>query len=69
MILDESKRLYDRLLKHFTNSIMDNATLSSNPKLSLPQSPCTFPTPSNESDTHRKEESEIYDNGKDEITD
>ncbi|HKG41623.1 MAG TPA: hypothetical protein VKA98_05750 [Nitrososphaeraceae archaeon] len=26
MILDEAKRLYERLLKHFTKSIMDNAT-------------------------------------------
>ena len=24
MILDESKKLYEKLLKHFTNSIMDN---------------------------------------------
>jgi hypothetical protein len=26
MILDEAKRLYERLLKYFTKSIMDNAT-------------------------------------------
>ena len=25
MILEEANRLYDRLLKHFTESIMDNA--------------------------------------------
>ena len=37
MILDEAKRLYDRLVKHFINSIMHNAadkSSSSDPKLS-----------------------------------
>jgi len=61
MILDESKMLYDSLLHHFTSSIMDNAAgaSSSDPKLSS-----AFPNLSNQSDTHRKKESEIYHNDK-----
>jgi hypothetical protein len=47
MILDESHRLYDRLVKHFTNSIMDNiAGTSSKSSLSS-----TFPRLQNQSDT------------------
>jgi hypothetical protein len=42
-ILEVADKLYDRLLKYFTNSIMDNATLSSNAKLSLPQLSSMFP--------------------------
>jgi transposase len=52
-ILDEASRLYDKLLKHFTERIMDNAigTYSSfDPILSS-----TFPRPSNQNDTYRKE--------------
>ena len=52
MILDEAKRLYDRLVKHFINSIMHNAadkSSSSDPKLSS-----TFARPSNLGDTYRR---------------
>jgi len=54
MILEEAKRLYDSLLHHFTNSIMDNtvdASSSSDPKLSS-----IFPRPSNRGNTYRIEE-------------
>ena len=40
MILDEANRLYDILMKHLTNSIVDNvggAASSSSHTLSLPQ--------------------------------
>ena len=48
MILDEAKRLYDILMKHLTNSIMDNSVgASSSSYLKL-------------SDTYRIEEPEIY---------
>jgi hypothetical protein len=40
MILDKGKRLYERLLKHFTNSIMDNATAFK--IMSLPQCHPTY---------------------------
>ena len=33
IILDEANRLYDMLLKHLTNTIMDNAANSPNPTL------------------------------------
>jgi hypothetical protein len=31
IILDEANRLYDKLLKHFIDSIMDNTAASSSP--------------------------------------
>lgn len=46
MILDEANRLYDRLLKFLTNSIMDNIACTSS-KSSLSS---TFPILSNQSD-------------------
>jgi len=52
MILEEAKRLYDTVQKHFTNSIMDNAvgaSSSSDPKLSS-----TFPRPSTQNNTYRR---------------
>ena len=49
MILDEDNRLYDLLVKHFTNTIMDNAVgASSNSSLSS-----TFPL-SNQCDMEEK---------------
>jgi len=51
---------------------MDNAVgsaSSSNPALSFPQSSFTFSNLSNKSDTHRKEESEVYHDGKGDIAD
>jgi hypothetical protein len=65
MILDEDNRLYDLLVKHFTNTIMDNAVgASSNSSLSS-----TFPL-SNQCDMDRKEEeSESFHQSKGDISD
>jgi hypothetical protein len=66
MILEEANRLYDSLLHHFTDSIMDNAggaASSYNPALSLPQSSSTLPSLSH-NDTYRIEHPEIYHNDK-----
>ena len=66
MILDESKRLYDRLLKHFTNNIMDNAAggaSSSDPKLS------SFPNLSNQRDMDRMDNPESFRQNKGDIVD
>ena len=49
MILDEAKRLYDILMKHLTNSIMDNSVGASSSSSDLKLS-----------DTYRIEEPEIY---------
>jgi hypothetical protein len=51
IILDEANRLYDRLLNHFTNSIMDNAAnaYSSDPTLLLTQSSSKYSSPFNQS--------------------
>jgi hypothetical protein len=68
MILDESNRLYDSLLHHFINSIMDNAvgaSSSSDPKLSS-----TFSRPSNRGNTYmRIEEQGSFHNSEEDIAD
>jgi hypothetical protein len=66
IILNEANSLYDRLLKHFTNSIMDNAVgTSSNSSLSS-----IFNLgPYNQSDTYTKEDPETYHNSKGDIAD
>lgn len=49
MILDEANKLYERLLKYLTNSIIDNTVgASSNSTLSLPLPSSTFPNRSNQ---------------------
>jgi hypothetical protein len=58
---------YENLVETLTNNAVEATTYASpNPTLSSPQSSCTFPNLSNQSDTHRKE-SEIYDNSKGDI--
>ena len=65
MILEEANTLYDSLLHHFTNSIMDNAAISSSdPKLSS-----TFPRPSNRDNTYRIEEQGSFHNSENDIAD
>ncbi|HYX54595.1 MAG TPA: hypothetical protein VE818_00415 [Nitrososphaeraceae archaeon] len=65
MILEEANRLYDNLLRHFTNSIMDNAGLFK--KISLQSN---LPSQPYKSNTYTIEESQIYDNdGKGDIAD
>jgi len=70
MILEEANGLYDSLLHHLTNSIMDNAGAfsSSNPILSLPQS-SSFPSPLNKIATYRIGEQEDHHNSKGDIAD
>ena len=66
MILDEDNRLYDLLVKHFTNTIMDNAVGASSSNSSLSS---TLPL-SNQCDMDRKEEeSESFHQSKGDISD
>jgi hypothetical protein len=65
MILDEAKRLYDRLLKHFTKGVMSNAAIFK--KIPLQSD---LPNQPNKNNTYTIEESEFYDNdGKGDIAD
>ena len=65
-ILDESKRLYDRLVKHFANNIMDNAVGVSSFTSSLSS---TFPNLSNQRDMYRIDNSESFRQNKANIAD
>ena len=56
-ILDEDKRLYDKLLNHFTNSIIDNVGGISSFNYSLSS---TFPNLSNQHDMDRMDNSESF---------
>jgi ABC-type phosphate/phosphonate transport system substrate-binding protein len=65
-----AEKNYENLVEALTNNAINSAvTSSSSPASSLPQSSSTFPNLFNQSDTHRKEESEIHDNGKGDIAD
>jgi hypothetical protein len=69
-ILDLAEKHYENLVEALTNdSISRSASSSSNPTLWLPQSSSIFPGPSNQSDIHRIEESEIHHNSKGDIAD
>jgi hypothetical protein len=61
MILDEANRLYDRLLKYFTVSIMHNAAYASS------SSSTSTLGPFDQSDTYRNEEIESHYNSKGDI--
>jgi hypothetical protein len=60
MILEEANRLYDKLLKHFINSLMDNAAAFK--RVSLQSNLSSQP---NKSNTYTIEESVIHDNDND----
>jgi DNA-binding CsgD family transcriptional regulator len=61
-ILYLTEKNYENLVEALTNDSISNATTSSNPTLSLPQSSSpTFPNLSNQNDIYRTEEPEIYD--------
>jgi chromosome segregation ATPase len=66
IILDEANRLNDMLLKHLTNSIMDNAAgaSSSDPKLSS-----MFPRPNQDNTYRRIEEQGSFHNSEDDTAD
>jgi hypothetical protein len=64
-----AEKNYENLVEALTNNAIDNAgaSSSSNPILSLPQSSSSaFPSLSNQSDTHRIEDPNVYNN-KDDI--
>ena len=65
-ILDESKRLYDRLVKQFANNIMNNAVGVSSFTSSLSS---TFPNLSNQRDMYRMDNSESFRQNKNNISD
>jgi hypothetical protein len=69
-----AEKHYENLVETLTINVINAAGASSssspNPSLSLPSSSITFPNKSDQSDNYRrKEESEIYDNGKGDIAD
>jgi hypothetical protein len=65
-LLDLAEKNYQNLVETLTNNAIIDS--SSNPTLSLPQSSSpTFPNPSEQSDTHRIEESDIYHNSRGDI--
>jgi hypothetical protein len=68
-LLNLGEKNYENLVETLTNDSIPNVVTSSNPTSSLPQSSSTFPSPSNQSDAYRIEESEIYDDGKSNIAD
>jgi hypothetical protein len=67
LILEEANWLYNSLLHHFTNSVMDKivgVSSSSDPKLSS-----TFPNLSNQRDMDRMDNSESFRQNKGDIVD
>lgn len=63
MLLDIANRLYDKLMKHSTNSINNNAAFN---MTSLSSLPANLSSQANQSDnTYRKEDSEIAHISKD----
>jgi predicted transcriptional regulator len=66
-ILDLAEKHYENLVEALTNKAIALTAASSNPELSLPSSSSTLVGPSNQSDTHRIEESEPYHNSKGDI--
>ena len=66
VILGEANRLYDRLLNHFTNSIMNNAVSISSSNSSLSS---IFQTLSNQHDMDRMDKSESFPNSKGDVAD
>jgi hypothetical protein len=69
-ILNLGQKNYENLVEAFTKNAIDIAASASlNLTLSLPQSSSTFPNSYDQIDTFRKEESESFDNSKDDIAD
>ena len=66
---DLAKKNYENLVEALTNNAIDTASSSYNPASSLPQSSSTFPKLSNQTNTWRIEDSEIYPNNKGDIDD
>jgi hypothetical protein len=71
-ILNLVEKNYQNLVEALTNKFIGTtitASPSSSPTLSLPQSSSTFPNLSDQSNTYRIEEPEIYDDSKGDIAD
>jgi hypothetical protein len=71
-ILDLTEKHYENIVEALTNKFIGTTTTaspSSSPTLSLPQSSSTFPNLSDQSNTYRIEEPEIYDDRKGDIAD
>ena len=71
-ILDLTEKHYENIVEALTNKFIGTtitASPSSSPTLSLPQSSSTFPNLSDQSNTYRIEEPEIYDDRKGDIAD
>jgi hypothetical protein len=67
IILEEANRLYDSLLHHFTNSIMDNVVGASSSNLKFPPA---FSRPSNRDNTYRRiEEQGSFHDSEDDTAD
>jgi hypothetical protein len=67
-LLDLTEKQYENLTEVLTNNAIDTAA-AFNSASSLPQSSSTFPKISNQSDSYRIEEEEIYHNSEGDITD
>jgi hypothetical protein len=69
--LDLAEKHYENLLEALTDNVIYTAIAysSSNPTLGLPQSLLTYPSPSNQSDTYRINDLDIYHNDKGDIAD
>lgn len=63
-LLDMANRLYDKLVKHFTISIITNVALNTTSLLSSPQSSSTFSNLSTQSYSYRIEKSESFHHSK-----
>jgi hypothetical protein len=70
-LVDLAEKNYENLVEALTNDPISSATASlSNPTISLPSSSSsTFPVPSDQSNTYRKEEPENYHNSEGDIAD
>ena len=71
-ILNLVEKNYENIVEALTNKFIGTTTTaspSSSPTLSLPQSSSTFPNLSDQSNTYRIEEPEIYDDSKGDIAD
>ena len=68
LILEEANWLYNSLLHHFTNSVMDNIVGVSS-FMRLPKLSSTFPNLSNQRDMDRMDNSESLRQNKGDIVD
>jgi len=68
-LLALAEKNYENLVEELTNNVIHTAMASSDSTFSLPQSSSTFPNSFDQINTYRKEESESFDNSKEDIAD